>query len=63
MDLIDVDVVGLQPAQGILDLLQNSRPAGIAEYLFILPLKPSLGGDQDARAQMTLGNRLADNFF
>ena len=63
MDLIYVDIVCPKSAQRILDFLQDSRSAGIAEYLSILPLKPSLGGNEDTRAQMTLGNRLADNFF
>src|ERR1700680_5031927 len=43
--------------------MPDSRAAGIAEHLSILPLKPSLCGNEDARAQMTLGNSLADNFF
>src|SRR5258705_4627109 len=61
--LIDVDIVGLKPTQGILDLLQDSHTAGIAEHLSIFPLKPSLGGNKDARAQATFCNRLADYVF
>jgi len=32
MNLVDVDVIGSKPAQGILDLAQNPGTAGIAEY-------------------------------
>src|SRR5258705_7778599 len=51
VDLVDVDIVCPQPAEGILDLLENSRPAGIAGYISIPPLKPRLGGNDDARSQ------------
>src|ERR1019366_3575037 len=51
VDLIDVDMIGSKPMQGILDLLQDSRPAGIAEYLSTLPFKADLGSNEHARAQ------------
>src|SRR5450631_192345 len=55
VDLVDVDVIGSKPTQGILDLLQDPRPAGIAEYLSTLPFKADLGSNEHARAQFTLG--------
>src|ERR671934_703099 len=61
--LIDVDVLGSQPPQRILNLLQDSRAARIAEYSSTLPLKPHLGRDVHARAKVALGDRLADDFF
>ena len=48
MNLVDVDVVGAKPTQGILDLLQDPRPAGIAEYLSTLPFKADLRSDEHA---------------
>src|ERR1019366_5507233 len=55
VDLVDVDVIRSKPTQGILDLLQDSRPAGITEYLSTLPFKADLGRNEHARAQLTLG--------
>jgi len=60
MNLVDVDMIDLKPAQGILDLAQNPGTAGIAEYSSVLPFQPGLGGNKHARAQPALGNRLAD---
>jgi hypothetical protein len=34
MNLVDIDMVGSKPPQRILDLLQDSRLAGIAEHSF-----------------------------
>ena len=33
MNLIDVDVIGSQPAQGVLDLPHDAPAAGITEYV------------------------------
>ena len=60
VNLVDVDMIGSKPAQGILDLAQDPRAAGIAEYSSVLPFQPGLGGNEHARAQAALGNRLAD---
>jgi len=63
VDLIDVDVIGSQPAQRVFDLSQDSRSAGVAEYSSALPLKPHLGRDEHARAKIALGECLADDFL
>src|SRR5947207_753143 len=63
MDLVDVDVIGPKPAQRIFELLQNSRATGIAEYPCPAPFQTDLGGNEHARAQITFGERLADDFF
>jgi hypothetical protein len=63
VNLIDVDMIGSKPAQGILDLLQDAGPAGIAEDASVLPIKPGLGGDEHLRAQAAPGDRLADDFL
>ncbi len=63
MNLVDVDVIGSKPAQGILDLAQNPGTAGIAEYSSVLPFQPGLGGNKHARAQSALSNCLADELF
>jgi hypothetical protein len=46
VDLVDVDVIGSKPTQGLLHFLQDSHPAGITKYPSILPFKSSLGGDE-----------------
>src|SRR5262245_41429575 len=46
-----------------LDFLQDARAAGIAEHSSARPLKSGLGRDEHARAEMTLGEGLADDFF
>ncbi len=63
VDLIDVDVIGSKPAQGILDLAHDAGAAGIAENLLVLPLESRLGGDQDTRAQAGFGDRFADDLL
>ena len=54
MDLVDVDMVGLQPPQGGFELFQNSRTAGVAENASAFPLQSHFGGDAHARAQSGL---------
>src|SRR5260370_30591352 len=63
MNLVDVDMIGSKPAQGILDLAQNPGTAGIAEYSSVLPFQPGLGGNKHARAQAARSNRLANELF
>src|SRR5258707_7951157 len=60
--LIDVDNVSTQPAQRILDLLVDPRPAAVAERLALAPIKTDLGGDQDFVPPNFL-KRPADDFF
>jgi hypothetical protein len=63
VDLVDVDMVGLQPPHGGLELFQNSRTAGVAENPSALPFQSDFGGDAHARPQVSFGKRLAHNFF
>src|SRR5258708_24281643 len=63
MNLIDVDVIGSEPAQGILDLPQDAGTAGIARYLSTVPLKSGLGGNKHVRAQPAFGDRPADDLL
>ena len=63
MNLIDVDVVGSKPAQGILDLAHDAGAAGIARYPAALPLQSGLGGNKHVRAQPAFGDRLANDLF
>src|SRR4029079_14351862 len=63
MHLIDVDVVGPQPAQRVLALAHDSLAARIAKNLTVTPFQPDLGGDDRARAQTCPRDCLADNFF
>src|SRR5882757_3676779 len=63
VNLVDVDVIGSQPAQRILDLVQDARAAGIAEHASMLPFKAGLGGNEDAGAPAPFGDRLSDNFL
>ena len=48
MNLIDIDVIGSKPAQGIFDLAHDAGAAGVAKYAAILPFESDLGGDNDA---------------
>src|SRR5262245_29850570 len=63
MNLINVDVVGAQPAKRILDLAHDSRAAGIADYFPVLPFESDLGGDEHARTQAVFGEGLADDLL
>jgi hypothetical protein len=59
--LVDVDDVGLQATQRILDLLDDPCPAPVAERLMVLPVEADFGRDHGALATATLRERLADN--
>src|SRR5450631_172675 len=63
MNLIDIDVIGLKPAQGIFDLPYDAGAAGIAGYSSTLPLKPGLGGYNHIRAQLAFGDGLANDLL
>ncbi len=63
MDLIDVDDIGAQAAQQILDLFADARLAGIAKWLAIFPVDPNFGGDDDVLSLSAFRKRLADDFF
>src|SRR5580693_5425161 len=63
VNLVDVDVIGSQPAQRIVYLAQDARAAGVAENIAMLPFKSSLGGDDDAGPQTPFGDCLSDDFL
>ncbi len=63
MDLIQVDHVGLQSAQGTLGFLDDPRLAGVAKRLSVLPVESNLGGDERALASAARGQRLTDDFL
>ena len=63
MHLIEVDHVGAQAPQRILDLLHDPLPAGVAERLAVAPVEADLGRDHRATAPAVLRERLAQNFF
>src|ERR1700682_2889898 len=61
--LIEIDDIGTQTPQRILDLLANAGLAGIAERPAVLPVETDLGCYQDAFAPRTLGQRLAHDLL
>jgi hypothetical protein len=63
MNLIEVDHVGAQTPERVVDLLHDASAAGIAEWLLVLPIKPDLGGEHHAGAPASFHQRLADNLF
>src|SRR5580693_1844537 len=63
MNLIDVDVVGSKPTQGVLDLVHDAAAAGVAKYAPVLPFESNLGGNQHFVTQASLGYRFANDFF
>src|SRR5580704_13041220 len=63
MNLIDIDVIGSQPAQGVIDLSHDAAAAGIAKDVPILPFEPDFGGNDHFVAQATFGYRLADDLL
>jgi hypothetical protein len=63
MNLVDFDVIGSKPAQGIFDFAHDPIAAGVAKDVAVSPFKPGLRGDQHARAQADFGNCSADDLF
>ena len=63
MNLIDVDVVGPQPAQRVFALAHDPLAARIAKNLTVTPFQPDLGGNDRPRAQTRLRDCLADDFL
>ena len=62
MHLVDVDAIGAQAPQRIVDLLHDPLPAGIAGDLAVMPFEPDLGGKDDVIAE-AIGERLADDLL
>src|SRR5260221_13167737 len=63
VNLIDIDVIGSQPAQGVLDFLHDARPTAIARNFIAVPLKSCLRGNNHVRAQLAVSDGLADDLF
>ena len=63
MHLVDIDDVGAEPAQGILDLLADAPAAGIAEDLPVAPLQPDLGREKNMGTQLAFRDGLADDLL
>ena len=63
MDLVDVDDVRLQPAQRVLDLLEDPALAGVAVGFAVLPGQADFGRDDGLIAAAVLGERFADDFL
>jgi hypothetical protein len=63
MDLIDIDIIGAQPAQRVGRLAQDPVTAGVPEDFPVFPLEPGFGGNDDVWAQAAFGNCLADDLF
>ena len=63
MHLVDVDAIGLQPAHGVVDLLEDARSRGVAINGPMAPFDPDLGRDRDAFAQAAFRERPADDIF
>src|SRR5215475_190570 len=47
MNLIDVDVIGLQAAQRVINFIRDPRPTRVAKQLGLAPLQSHLGGNDD----------------
>jgi hypothetical protein len=63
VDLIDVDVIGSKPAQGVLDLLEDPTLAGVAVGIAVLPRQTDFGRDNDMLAAAVLGESRADDLL
>jgi hypothetical protein len=63
VNLIEIDGVGAQPAERIVDLLEDAGAAAVAKWLLVLPIEPDLGGENHTGAAAALGQSLADNLF
>ena len=61
--LIDVDHVGAQPSQRIVDLAHDSLARRVAEYVAVAPFKSDLACDNGARPHAGRRERLADDVF
>src|SRR5271163_662915 len=61
--LIEVDDVGAETSQRIVNFFMNASLAGVAERLSVLPVKADLGGDDDVLTPSALGQRLAHDLL
>jgi hypothetical protein len=63
MHLVEVDDVGAQASERILDLPPDPSRTRIAKHRTVLPRQSDFGGDLDFVAQRALGERLADDLL
>jgi hypothetical protein len=64
MHLVDVDDVGAEPAQRIVDLAENPGAGAVAERLLVcVPAQPALRRQHDLLPATAVGERLADDFL
>ncbi len=63
VNLIEVDGVGLQAAEGILNLPDDAVLARVAEWTAALPVETDLGRNQRALAPTTCGECLSDDLL
>src|SRR5258708_4633047 len=63
MNLVDVYMVRAQSSQRLLNLGEDSFAAGIAKWLPVAPIQPSLSGDHDAISQSAIGQCFADDLL
>ena len=63
MHLIDVDHIGTQPPQGILDLFDNAGAACTTEGLAVFPVEAGLGCDHSALPAPVRRKRFADDLL
>ena len=63
MDLVDVDVVGTQSAQRLIDLPHDPLPGRVSVDLAVAPFQAHLGGDDRPCAQPGSRDCLADDLL
>src|ERR1700719_1597183 len=63
VNLVEIDDVGLQSAQGVLHLLNDARLSSIPKWLAILPVETRLRGDECPFAPTIHCKGLADDFL
>ncbi len=63
MDLVQVYVIGVEAAQGIVYFLEYPLLRGVAERAIIVPLNRHLGRDPEIFAPAVPGDGLADDFL
>src|SRR3977135_3609119 len=63
MTLVDLDVIGSKPTQGIFDFAHDPIAAGVAKNFAVSPFKSGLRGDCHTGTQATFGDGFADDLF
>src|SRR5262245_2237693 len=63
MNLIDIDIIGLQAAQRVIDLFQDSGAGRIAKNLFSEPVQSNLGRNDNFFPLAVLRQGSTDELF